>query len=144
MTVKFISYDSKDFDIVKKIRNDVFEKEQGAIAEQEFDSFDSDPKTLFALVEENGTPVATGRIAFMQKGVKIGRIAVVRTARGGGYGAFLVKSLCRKCKEQNIHTVYVDSQLHAVGFYEKLGFRPTGENTVIDRGIEHLPMIYEG
>ena len=35
MTVRFISYDSVDFDFVKKIRNDVFEKEQGAIAEQE-------------------------------------------------------------------------------------------------------------
>ena len=106
--------------------------------------FDSDPKTLFALVEENGVPVATGRIAFMSKGVKIGRIAVVRSARGTGCGAFLVKSLCQMCKKQNIHTVYVDSQLHAVGFYEKLGFRSTGEPTVIDRGIEHLPMICEG
>ena len=132
MTVRFISYDSVDFDFVKKIRNDVFEKEQGAIAEQEFDLFDSDPKTLFALVEENGVPVATGRIA------------VVRSARGTGCGAFLVKSLCQMCKKQNIHTVYVDSQLHAVGFYEKLGFRSTGEPTVIDRGIEHLPMICEG
>ncbi|MFR5371086.1 MAG: GNAT family N-acetyltransferase, partial [Eubacterium sp.] len=71
-------------------------------------------------------------------------IAVVCSARGTGCGAFLVKSLCQMCKKQNIHTVYVDSQLHAVGFYEKLGFRSTGEPTVIDRGIEHLPMICEG
>ncbi len=143
MTVKFISCDSEEFDFVKKIRTDVFEKEQGAIAKQEFDLFDSDPKTLFVLVEENGTPVATGRIAFMPKGVKIGRIAVVRSARGTGCGAFLVKSLCQMCKKQNIHTVYVDSQLHAVGFYEKFGFHPTGEPVLVDRGIEHLPMIYE-
>ena len=95
-------------------------------------------------IEDNIVPVATGRIAFMPKGVKIGRIAVVCSARGTGCGAFLVKSLCQMCKKQNIHTVYVDSQLHAVGFYEKLGFRSTGEPTVIDRGIEHLPMICEG
>lgn len=67
MTVRFISYDSVDFDFVKKIRNDVFEKEQGAIAEQEFDLFDSDPKTLFALVEKNGVPLPRAELLLCQK-----------------------------------------------------------------------------
>ena len=106
MTVRFISYDSVDFDFVKKIRNDVFEKEQGAIAEQEFDLFDSDPKTLFALVEENGVPVATGRIAFMPKGVKSAELPLC-VPQGGQGAARFSSNRSAKCAKSKIYILFM-------------------------------------
>lgn len=141
MNIEFFNCDNSKFNIAMSIRNLVFEDEQGAIADEEIDTYDSDKNTVFALVYDNDNAVATGRIARLQNGFKIGRIAVLKSQRGKGTGAFLVDSLCQKCVDLGAKKIYVDSQLHAVEFYEKLGFYPTGESEIIDRGIRHLPMV---
>lgn len=140
MKTVFINHTSPEFKDVMYIRNTVFEKEQGAIAEEELDCYDADDKTVYTLLYENDKPVATGRIACTPYGFKIGRIAVLKSQRGRGTGAVLVKTLCDKAMELGAEFVLVDAQLHAVPFYEKLGFSPTGEREITDRGIIHLPM----
>jgi hypothetical protein len=125
---------------VKDIRTSVFTNEQKANANEEFDSFDSDENTNYALVYQGDTPVATGRIAHYGKNVKIGRIAVAKSQRGKGLGAILVNALVEKSKQLGADEIFVDSQLHAVEFYKKLGFEKISDEIIIDRGIEHLPM----
>ncbi|MGN0528550.1 MAG: GNAT family N-acetyltransferase [Eubacterium sp.] len=141
INTEFIKSSHPDFDKVKQIRTEVFTHEQGANDGEEFDGFDSDEKTLYALIYKGGEPSATGRIAELSEGCcKIGRIAVKKSQRGYGLGKVLVESLVKKCYDLGYKTVKVDSQLHAVEFYKKFGFTPTGEKTITDRGIEHLPM----
>ena len=141
INTEFIKSSHPDFDKVKQIRTEVFTYEQGANVGEEFDGFDSNEKTLYALVYKDGEPSATGRIAELSpQCCKIGRIAVKKSQRGYGLGKVLVESLLKKCYDLGYKTVKVDSQLHAVDFYKKSGFTPTGEKTIIDRGIEHLPM----
>lgn len=138
-----LCFDKNDdkFNIAMNIRNTVFELEQGAIAEEEIDKYDLNDKTVYLLIYDENEPCATGRIAFTDKGVKIGRIAVLKSQRGKGTGKYLVEQLCDKAARLGAKEIFVDSQLHAVGFYEKLGFEKTGENEITDRGIRHLPMI---
>lgn len=140
MKTVFLTNSSAEFENVMHIRNTVFEKEQGAVAEEELDCYDDDSKTVYVLLYDGDEPVATGRIALTPKGYKIGRIAVLKSQRGRGVGAVLVKTLCDKAVDSGAEFVLVDSQLHAVPFYEKLGFSPTGESEITDRGIIHLPM----
>lgn len=140
LNITFFNSKDERFRCVKSIRTAVFTDEQGLIADEEFDAYDQDDNTLFALVYNAGEPVATGRIVSIPDGVKIGRIAVLSTQRGKGTGKFLVESLCNKVQEMCSGAIYVDSQLHAQGFYENLGFVPTGEPPIFDRGISHLPM----
>ena len=141
MEMFFISNENEKFNNVMQIRNTVFELEQGAIEEEELDIYDKSENTLYLLIYDGDKPCATGRIAKTDKGFKIGRIAVVKSQRGRGTGRILVDALCKKAYELGAEKLYVDAQLHAVEFYQKLGFIPTGENEITDRGIRHLPMV---
>ena len=143
MDIRFINCNSPDFEKVLSIRNTVFEKEQGAIAAEELDSYDSLLSTEYALIYDGACAVATGRIAHTEQGVKIGRIAVLRSCRGKGVGKMLVNALCTRAEEGGADKILVDSQLHAVGFYQGMGFKKLTDKTIIDRGIVHLPMIRE-
>lgn len=138
MNIMFFNCADNNFNKVRQIRTTVFTDEQGA-DKNEFDEYDSDKRTLYCLIEKDGVPVATGRLAFVEKGIKLGRIAVLKSERGKGTGRVLVGSLCKKAEEFG-KDIFVDAQLHAVPFYEKLGFVPTGEKEITDRGIQHLPM----
>lgn len=140
MDIAFIHNYDAEFSMVMKIRNDVFGREQGAIVEEEIDVYDNDKSTIYMLIYDEMDAVATGRIAITPKGYKIGRIAVSKSQRGRGIGAVLVNGLCEKANEMGAKHIFVDAQLHAIPFYEKLGFAPTGESEIVDRGIVHLPM----
>lgn len=139
--IKFITCNDKDYDIVKNIRTAVFTDEQGADGETEFDSYDLTAD--FALLYEDKKAVATARVAHLKNGFKIGRIAVTKERRGKGYGAEIVKAVCKKAFEEGADKVFVDAQNYAVPFYEKLGFKVIGDE-IIDRGLPHIPMVLEG
>lgn len=136
--IEFITADDSRFDDVKRIRTTVFTNEQGAVAGEEFDSYDNDAD--FALVvDDNGTIAGTGRVALVDNGYKIGRIAILKEYRGNHLGDMLVKALIKKAYSKGAKSVFVDSQLHAIPFYEKIGFATCGEQ-IVDRGLPHIPM----
>ena len=131
---------SSEFEKVKEIRKAVFVNEQGAKESAIFDDADSADGTLIALFTRDGVAVATGRIIRLGNAYKIGRVAVLSSERGLGTGKKLIEFLCKTAKDNGANEIFVDSQLHAVPFYEKLGFEPTGEEEKYDIGILHLPM----
>ena len=137
--IKFFDFRNAEFELVKRIRTTVFTDEQGANADEEFDKYDSASDSIFALLYEDEKAVATARIANTENGVKIGRIAVLKSCRGKGYGAVIVNAVTDKAFDFGAETVYVDAQNYAVPFYEKLGFRVIG-NEIMDRGLPHIPM----
>lgn len=137
--IKFFNFDSAEFELVKSIRTAVFTNEQGANAEEEFDKYDNASESVFALLYDDENAIATARIANTEKGVKIGRIAVLKSCRGKGYGAVIVNAVTNKAFDMGADMVYVDAQNYAVPFYEKLGFKAIGSE-IIDRGLPHIPM----
>lgn len=121
---KYLWY-GDDLDDVFKIRRKVFGEEQKMSEEVLFDELDK--VSVHAIVyDENEKPVASGRIAKDGDEYRIGKIAVLADSRGKKFGDFLVRMLVDKAYLAGANTIMVRAQLHAVGFYEKIGFKKCG------------------
>lgn len=119
---------------IRSIRNNVFTNEQHIDPDMDFDGQDSDAVHVLIMCKEKY--VGTGR---MLHDGHIGRLAVLKEYRGQGLGAKIMLSLIKEAKNKKMKRVYLGSQRHAVGFYEKLGFSVYGEPyTEVD--IEHVHM----
>ena len=119
------------------IRTEVFMKEQGVSHEEEFD--DKDPVSYYVIIKENNDAVGCGRVYFYDDIAHLGRIAVLKRARKNGVGRIIIEKLISISKEQKADTIMLGAQIQAVGFYEKLGFKPYGA-TYLDANIEHINM----
>ena len=127
-------------DSFRNLRIDIFVKEQGVPEENEFDDYDRQVPHLVIFLD--GEAVATGRvIPYGEDTVKIGRIAVKKDKRGFHLGEKIVLELLRKSKEDGAKTVCVGAQTHAVGFYEKCGFKLLGTPEYLEENIPHFDMI---
>ena len=130
------------YDLAKQVRQHVFVEEQGFSPELEFDSADPICYHL-VLLQEDGTPAATGRlIKEAEKVFSLGRIAVEKSCRGAGLGGTLVREMIRFAGTLGAVQLRLGAQQHAVGFYEKLGFTVCG-NAYMDEHVPHLPMVQQ-
>jgi ElaA protein len=76
--------------------------------------------------------------------VSIGRVVSSPSARGTGAGIILMEESIRKCRELFGHEpIKIGAQSYLLKFYERFGFRSTGEEYLED-GIPHTKMILEG
>lgn len=117
------------------IRSTVFVGEQGVPAALEHDG--RDPACVHVLVRDaRGRAVATGRLL---PDDRIGRMAVLREARGQGAGVVALRALIEAARARGSTLVRLNAQQSAVGFYLRQGFRPDGA-PFIEAAIEHLPM----
>lgn len=72
--------------------------------------------------------------------VKIGRVALLREARGQGLGAALMReALAEAGRRFPGETLFLSAQCGQVPFYERLGFAVTSE-AYDDGGIDHVDM----
>lgn len=123
-----------------EIRSRVFVDEQKMDKDVVFD--EDDKVSVHAIVyDTNEKPIASGRIFNDGTEYRIGKIAVLPEARGKKYGDFLVRMLVDKGYLAGADNIKVRSQLHAVPFYEKIGFRKCG-NVFVDTkdGLTVQPM----
>jgi len=75
------------------------------------------------------------------------RLNIGAEHQGCGYGRFAVESLCQEAMRRGQHRLTVSYHLHEngpEGFYERLGFRPTGEHNqgevVAERILTAVPV----
>lgn len=128
-------------DICRALRRTVFIEEQGIAESDEID--DLDGEAIHLLAWQDGQAVGTARILPMGNSAKIGRVCVVQQARGTDLGTKLIRAAIDVLRARpGIAHVKIGSQLHATGFYEKLGFDPVGE-VYDDAGVLHRDMIRE-
>jgi len=120
-----------------QIRMEVFVDEQQVPAELELDEYDDCATHL--LLTENDVPLATARLVNKHGIAKIGRVAVVKSARGRGLGLRLMEAVLEEARVQGFAKAMLDSQTYAIPFYEKLGFVAEGEE-FDDAGIPHRLM----
>lgn len=117
-----------------KVRTAVFVDEQGVSPDLEHDSFD---KTSFhILLSKDKLDIATGRL--LQDG-HIGRVCVLKEFRGLGLGQMLMEALIQEAARRNMEQVVLSSQVHALAFYEKLGFEVVSDE-YLEAGIPHKEM----
>lgn len=117
------------------VRRAVFVDEQKVPAEIELDEFD--PVSLHALAfDAEGRVLGTGRL--LPDG-HIGRMAVLRQARGIGVGRALLRALMQAARARGDREVLLSAQTHAIAFYQRFGFVVEGE-AYDDAGIAHRMM----
>lgn len=127
-----------DIDACLRLRFEVFVDEQGVPAEIERDAYDD--IALHLLAVQDGAPLGTARVLPNGEIGKIGRVCVVKRARGTGLGAALINAALDEMRaDGRFAKAALGSQIHAIPFYEKLGFAAYGEE-FDDAGIPHRMM----
>ncbi len=120
-----------------RIRKAVFVEEQAVPLELELDEYD-DTSAHF-LLREGETPLATARLLDKHGLAKIGRVAVLKEARGRGLGLRLMQAVLDEARRRGFQESVLDSQTYAIPFYARLGFVAEGEE-FDDAGIPHFLM----
>mgnify|MGYP001131698286 CR=1 FL=1 len=121
------------------IRMRVFVEEQGVPLDEELD--EDDIHALHYLVRDGEIPAAAARLVPKSDGVaKVGRVAVLPSYRRQGVGTKLMTYILDG-DARSYEEVILDSQLTAVGFYERLGFVAEGDE-FLDAGIPHIRMRF--
>jgi len=126
-----------DWDACYAIRKTVFVEEQAVPLELELDEYD-DVATHF-LLRNGDAPLATARLLDKHGLAKIGRVAVLKEARGRGLGLVLMRAVLEEARRRGFTEAVLDSQTYAIPFYERLGFVAEGEE-FDDAGIPHYLM----
>ncbi|WP_404413541.1 GNAT family N-acetyltransferase [Vreelandella aquamarina] len=122
------------------IRRLVFVIEQQVPEEEEWDGMDTHSTHFIAWQDANGdqpSPIGTARL--LPDG-HIGRVAVLKEQRGLGVGVALMQAAIDAARQQDHARVVLSAQLHALAFYEHLGFVAYGD-TFLDAGIPHREMV---
>ncbi len=139
--VKFLSksFDeltTKELYEIMKARNMVFLLEQKIICQ---DLDDVDYESLHCFMVANGRVAAYLRAFYTdEKTVRIGRVLTVSHGRGQGK-ELMEKSISAIKEKMPCNKIYIEAQKHAIGFYEKHGFKVTS-GEFLDEGVVHVAM----
>ncbi|EEY92841.1 GNAT family N-acetyltransferase [Acinetobacter junii] len=118
----------------KFIRKQVFIIEQNIPEEEEWD--DQDMISDHFVVYDQNQPIATARLL---QNNSVGRVAVLKAYRGQGIGRMIMLEIIRQAHQQDRKFLHLSSQVHAISFYEKLGFSIQGD-AYDECGIPHIKM----
>jgi ElaA protein len=128
-----------DIATCRALRRRVFIEEQGVSEADEVDDRDGEAIHLLATVA--GCPVGSARLLIEGDTGKIGRVCVLAEARGKGIGAALIRAAVADLAAMpGVSRAKLGAQVHALGFYERLGFVAVGP-VYLDAGIEHRDMV---
>ena len=122
-------------DQLQHIREVVFIKEQNVPREIEWDGEDEDSQHFLA-VNEQGEYLGCARL--LPEG-QIGRMAVLKQARGTGIGAKLLEATVQAAITIGHQRVHLHAQSYAEDFYRKGGFSRYG-GEFMEAGIAHISM----
>ncbi|MER6627145.1 GNAT family N-acetyltransferase [Streptomyces sp. NPDC000987] len=143
-----VAEDAADREACFALRKEVFVREQGVPEDLEYDEYDAVAVHLLA-VREDGVALGTGRLLYGEAAASktggdpsvgsLGRLAVTARARGLGVGAALVRAVEEAARARGLAAVDLHAQTHALGFYERLGYRAYGP-VYPEAGIPHRAM----
>ncbi len=131
-----------------QVRYQVFVEEQNVPVELERDEHDAVAEHVVASRGEQ--VIGTGRLLVEEPGFgeldpalgpvgHLGRLAVLRTERGAGVGARLVRALEQRAAKLGLCSAYLAAQTPALPFYEQLGYTAYGAE-FDDAGLAHRHM----
>jgi len=128
--------DIESLKIVNAIRYEVFVNGQNCPAELEYANED---ESIHFLAKVDDIPAGACRWRKTENGYKLERFAVLNDFRGVGVGLQMVKTVLDDLPE-DAEYIYLNSQLDAVGLYEKFGFVKEGPEFT-EAGIRHYKMV---
>ena len=96
----------------------------------------------FGLLSSDSSLVACAIVvAISSQESKIRQMAVRPDFQGKGYGRILMVHLMQRIAGTGRHQFYLHARAHVSGFYESLGFTPSGPH-FDEIGIPHVKMIH--
>ena len=107
--------ETRDIAACHALRRTVFIEEQNVSAEEEVDGLDE--TAIHFLAELDGVQVGTARILLKGDTAKIGRVCVLKQARGTRQGQALINACITWARDNGYARAVLGSQLHALGFY---------------------------
>lgn len=123
------------------IRKKVFVEEQHVPEEEELDHFDVlNGECEHVLLTVENIPVGTGRVRLVDSYGKLQRVAILQEYRQHGFGKVIILKLEQLAAQRGATKAKLDAQVHAIGFYEKLGYSVQSD-VFMDAGIEHVLMV---
>lgn len=120
---------------LRRVRAAVFVDELGVPEALEFDAEDAQAKH-FIVFGEQAEPVACARL--LDSG-QLGRVAVLPEHRHQRIGEQLINRAVEVAQAQGIDRVFLNAQIAARRFYERLNFRPCSDE-FSEAGIVHVCM----
>ncbi len=120
------------------IRHEVFVKGQNVPLDEELDGKDGTSDHYLLLVDD--IPAGVARVRFVDYYAKVERVAILPEYQGQGLGKSIMDAIISDLKKESaVMTVKLSSQVHAIPFYEKLGFEECSEE-YMDANIPHKDM----
>ena len=122
------------------IREKVFIEEQKVTPQLEWDGLDEE--AIHFLVYKNEKAVGCARAIMNNNTMQLGRMAVLKEYRRQGIGSALIEKAIATSKLNQLSSIYISAQCHAIDFYKAFGFEVTGD-IYLDAGIPHRDMKLE-
>ncbi|MBO7339130.1 MAG: GNAT family N-acetyltransferase [Lachnospiraceae bacterium] len=135
----FDELSTKELYEIMKARAAVFVVEQNIVYQ---DMDDKDYDSLHVFYEEDGK--VTAYLRAFQDGpdaIRMGRVLTVQHGQGLG-GRLLEYGLSEIRRRLAPKRIVIDSQCHAIGFYERVGFKVCSDE-FLEEGIMHVKMELE-
>ncbi|TKJ36533.1 MAG: GNAT family N-acetyltransferase [Planctomycetes bacterium B3_Pla] len=134
ITVSVVNWSDRQAELIY-VRRAVFIEEQKVPESIEIDGKDPDCFHVLAC-DRAGNAIGSARLT---KSGKIGRMAVMPKYRGQGVGTKMLDAIMEHGRSNGPTDFHLSAQISAVGFYEKMGFEPYGEEFQ-EAGIKHINM----
>jgi len=122
------------------IREKVFIKEQKVTPQLEWDGIDE--KAIHFLVYKDEKAIGCARALLIKNDMQLGRMAVLKEYRGAGIGSHLIEKAVITAKLNQLSSIHISAQCHAIDFYKKFGFKVTSD-IYLDAEIPHRDMKLE-
>ena len=122
------------------IREKVFIKEQKVTPQLEWDGIDE--KAIHFLVYKDEKAIGCARALVIENHMQLGRMAILKEYRGEGIGSNLIEKAVTTAKLNQLSSIYISAQCHAIDFYKKFGFKVTSD-IYLDAEIPHRDMKLE-
>lgn len=122
------------------IREKVFIEEQKVTPQLEWDGLDE--KAIHFLAYQNEVAIGCARAIINQNAMQLGRMAVLKQHRHQGVGSALIEKAITTSKLNQLSSIYISAQCHAIDFYKKFGFEVTSQ-IYLDAEIPHRDMKLE-
>lgn len=123
---------------VKELRRSVFVEEQGMNEHIVQDEFDTNCTHVLCMYDHE--VIASCRVRIEDTKAYIERVIVSKYHRKKSFASRVLQEAMDFIKEEDVYSIEITAQVHAVGLYERFGFKPVSE--VFDYlGIAHVRMM---
>ena len=137
-TLKFKLFNWNDAkNILIPLRTSIFISEQLVPEKLEWDDWDNKAKHIVIIF--NNAPIGCARLIFIDKIMRLERMAIIKSKRYRGFGTKLLFEIIRIAKNEKIDRICISAQIQAMFFYQKIGFISEGE-IYNDAEIKHIKM----